>query len=47
MSANEKSSGILATQSLDSPNDDGASKAIRKREYYHFSVVARLSWCPR
>ncbi|KAG9668569.1 MFS general substrate transporter, partial [Aureobasidium melanogenum] len=34
MTVNEKSSGILATQSLDSPSDDGASKAVRKPTWY-------------
>ncbi|KAH0021402.1 MFS general substrate transporter, partial [Aureobasidium melanogenum] len=34
MTANEKSSGVLATQSLDIQNDDGASKAIRKPTWY-------------
>lgn len=30
--ANDKSSGILSAQPLESPSDDGSLKAIRKRK---------------
>lgn len=30
--ANDKSSGILSAQALESPSDDGSLKAIRKRK---------------